>query len=882
VNPASCGSMQATSCHSVWICGLVVAFVGASYPPIADAQVPALPVYLEESHAGSFYFLAQTLPLNEPHTLVLFDAHSDASAIPKSDAIREAIRKVASVEEREAKLSKWRKQGVIQAYNWMEPLMPSPIAEIVWVPMRKLDEAQRVKLENEAREFLDGHEEALPRDAGAFAQRLRVMDFETWLKESATWPGDKRVVASVDLDYFAASKDESLASEVEEVASSVLRMRGLKALCWALSTPWLKSQAQADALLSAALEQSWSISNADVHWEPFVKAGPDRSMMAKLRQRRGEEIPEFHVVDASLKLRTLILQRWKPGQTSVERARLEEMMNDWRSDSFLPTISMSDRAREPDGSYRIEASEPASIVMDPPPTGARVRWWALRASSDVYRVTDVDFGFASDAPRWIQQRRVLLAEAPAMGMLEAKYLTPVLDATHHCGTAQIFAEVIRDGESRYSNVLILRVRATSSKGLRAAWSEQFGLPYIFGSTWITEGRHSGPETGWGADCANFISAGYRAEGWRVPWGSPKDMRSWLEPWQGPVRADDGCVIHFGSHMAALWEDREPMGQLDDGDLIVHQLERVPAVVALAELKKRRRAPEIMRMRSPAREMRLLLGGDVMLGRRVGEAIRQGYNPMEAIADPITKADLAVVNLECALLPSKLEHDPKAPLAAPCTVAALLRDAGVDLVTLANNHSMDRGADGLGATLDALQSSGLKQAGAGPTADEAGKAVMLEAKGKRFAFISVFDVPQPSTVSADQTQLFTTADPGRVITSITQTRSHADVVIVLPHWGREHTSAPSTEQRALAATWMKAGADLVVGSGPHVVQPLEHALCGSVAWSLGNLVFDGPGPTREWHRGALLEITWDADTMRMVRARMIPVDIANDGKVTLTR
>ena len=61
------------------------------------AQAPDLPVYLEESHAGSFYFLAQTLPLNEPHTLVLFDAHSDASAIPKSDGIREAIRKVASV-----------------------------------------------------------------------------------------------------------------------------------------------------------------------------------------------------------------------------------------------------------------------------------------------------------------------------------------------------------------------------------------------------------------------------------------------------------------------------------------------------------------------------------------------------------------------------------------------------------------------------------------------------------------------------------------------------------------------------------------------------------------------------------------------------------------
>ncbi|WP_211325401.1 CapA family protein [Roseimicrobium gellanilyticum] len=846
------------------------------------AAAPSLPVYLEESHAGSFYFLAQTLPLNEPHTLVLFDAHSDASAIPKSDGIREAIRKVASVEERAARLEKWRETGVIQAYNWMEPLMPSPIAEVVWVPMRKLDEAQRAKLEQEAREFLDGHEEALPRDAGAFAQRLRVMDFETWQKESAAWPSDKRIVASIDLDYFAASTDENLASEVAEVAAAVARLRGLEALCWALSTPWLKSQAQTDALMCAALEQSWSITNAAVQWEPFVKAGPDRSMMAKLRQRRGEQIPEFKLDEASLKLRTLILQRWKPEQTRVERERLERMMNGWRGDSFLPAISMSDRAREPDGSYRLEASQSASIVMEPPPTGARVRWWALRASSDVYRVTDVDFGFASDAPRWIQQRRVLLAEGPVMKALDVKHLAPVLDAAYHCGTAQIFAEVIRDGESRYSNVLTLRVRASGSTGLRAAWSEQFSLPYIFGSTWIAEGRRSGPETGWGADCANFTSAGYRAEGWRVPWGSPRDMRDWLEPWQGPVRADDGCLIHFGSHVAALWEDREPLGRFDDSDLVVHQLEGVPSVVSFAEIKKGRRAPEILRMKRPKREVRLLLGGDVMLGRKVGEAIGQGRNPMSAITEQISAADLAVVNLECAVLSEAAAKDPRAPLAAPAKAVTLLRDSGVDLVSLANNHSMDRGSAGLDDTLRALETSRLKQSGAGKDPVDAGKAAIVEVKGRRFAFISVFDDPQPSRAPRGQPQIFTTAEPERIIDAIAEARTQADVVIVLPHWGREHAPGPSAEQRALAASWMQAGANLVVGSGPHVVQPLEHLLGGSVAWSLGNLVFDGPGPSREWHRGALLEVTWDADTMRMVRARMIPVEIGNDGMVMLAQ
>jgi hypothetical protein len=845
-----------------------------------------LPVYIEESHAGSFYFLAQTLPLNEPHTLVLFDAHSDASAIANSDGIREAIRKVASVEERATKLQRWREQGAIQAYNWMEPLMPAPIVEVVWIPARILEESVRARMEQDAQEFLDAHEEGLPRDSGSFAKRLRVMDFEQWLKESVTWKEDRRVVASIDLDYFAATPNDALAREVAEVAASVLRLRGLKALCWALSTPWLKSQAQADALLCAALDESWRIANAEVRWEPFAVAGPDRSMLAKLRQRRGEEIPAFKLEDALLKLRTLVLQRWKPEHTMHDRARMEALIGGWRGDSFLPTIAMQDRAREADGSYRMEAGVPGALIMHPAPTGARVRWWALQASAQVYRVVDMDFGFASDAPKWIHLRPVLLAEGAAMESLDAAKLNPVLDAEHHCGTAQIYAEVIRDGESRYSNVLTVRVRAAGSTSLKAAWSEQFGLPYIFGSTWIDEGRKSGPETGWGADCANFVSAGFRAEGWRVPWGSPRDMREWLEPvGDKPAEAADGCVLHFGSHVATLWEDRAPVGQVTDEDLVVHQLEGTPAVVTLGEFKKGRRVPEILRMRKPAREVKLIFGGDVMLGRKVGVGITQGRDPLEGITAALKDADVAVVNLECAVLPASMESDAKAPLAAPRQALAQLQKTGIDLVSLANNHSMDRGASGLKETLEALPSMGLKQCGAGATADDAAKATILEAKGKRFAFISVCDDgPEASEAKmvGGGPQLATTADQGRIMASITQARGAADVVIVLPHWGREHASGPSAVQHTLAASWMEAGANLVVGSGPHVVQPLEHGLSGSVAWSLGNLVFDGPGPTREWHRGALLEITWDADTMRMVRARLIPVDLANDGTVTPVR
>lgn len=172
-------------------------------------------------------------------------------------------------------------------------------------------------------------------------------------------------------------------------------------------------------------------------------------------------------------------------------------------------------------------------------------------------------------------------------------------------------------------------------------------------------------------------------------------------------------------------------------------------------------------------------------------------------------------------------------------------------------------------------------GAGDDARQALEPVMLEAKGRRLAFISVFDEAD-TTFAGRSPRIATTSSPELVVESITQARKNTDLVIVLPHWGREHAPLPSDEQRALASSWLKAGADLVVGSGPHVVQPLEHGLLGTVAWSLGNLVFDGPGPSLEWQRGALLEVTWDADTLRMVRARLIPTECADDGVVKLLR
>src|SRR5436305_13465781 len=104
----------------------------------ASAAAKVLPIYIEDNHAGTFYWLAQNIDLDQSCTLVLFDAHSDASGIFDSDKIRSALRNVASKQDRQTLLDRWRTKGTVQCFNWIEPLMPAPIEKVIWVPAERL------------------------------------------------------------------------------------------------------------------------------------------------------------------------------------------------------------------------------------------------------------------------------------------------------------------------------------------------------------------------------------------------------------------------------------------------------------------------------------------------------------------------------------------------------------------------------------------------------------------------------------------------------------------------------------------------------------------------------------------------------------------------
>src|SRR5437773_5879682 len=170
----------------------------AASPPAKAAN--GLPIYIEDNHAGTFYWLAQNIDLEQSYTLIRFDAHSDASGIFDSDKIRDALRNVASTQDRQTLLDRWRTKGAVQCFNWIEPLMPAPIKKVIWVPAEKLLASQISEHRQQATALLDGHLEAAPRKSGSLQEAYLVSDFERLEKQIDS---KQQLIVTIDLDYFA-------------------------------------------------------------------------------------------------------------------------------------------------------------------------------------------------------------------------------------------------------------------------------------------------------------------------------------------------------------------------------------------------------------------------------------------------------------------------------------------------------------------------------------------------------------------------------------------------------------------------------------------------------------------------------------------------------
>jgi poly-gamma-glutamate capsule biosynthesis protein CapA/YwtB (metallophosphatase superfamily) len=274
---------------------------------------------------------------------------------------------------------------------------------------------------------------------------------------------------------------------------------------------------------------------------------------------------------------------------------------------------------------------------------------------------------------------------------------------------------------------------------------------------------------------------------------------------------------------------------------------------------------------PLPSTRLVFGGDVMLGRHVGRLARNQRDPefpFRALAPLLVAADLAFVNLESPFSDRGPILDAQMVFKAEPEMIDALRLAGVDVVSTANNHARDCGSYGLEFTLDRLAKSGIAAVGSGRSEDEVRQGVVLERNGVRFGFLAyTYDQANGNYPVADPRVAM--LDIERMREDVGRLRQRTHVVVVSMHAGQEYSPQPNTQQMEFARAAIDAGARLVVGHHPHVVQPAEHYRGGVIFYSLGNLVFD-QFQRKETQQGMLAEVTFRGKHLESVLLRPVRI------------
>lgn len=207
---------------------------------------------------------------------------------------------------------------------------------------------------------------------------------------------------------------------------------------------------------------------------------------------------------------------------------------------------------------------------------------------------------------------------------------------------------------------------------------------------------------------------------------------------------------------------------------------------------------------------------------------------------------------------------------------ILKEMGVDIVSLANNHALDYGKDALIDTFETLDNAGIHYVGAGDTMDRAKAPIYFTVDDKKIAYVAASRVVFAMDWYATDTSpgMIGTYDPALFLESIREAKENSDFVVAFVHWGVERNNYPEEYQQTMAKQYIDAGADAVIGCHPHVLQGIEFYNNKPIVYSLGNYWFGGAtGET------GLLKLYLDPDDT--VRVQMIPAMAKNTYTYMLT-
>jgi len=274
---------------------------------------------------------------------------------------------------------------------------------------------------------------------------------------------------------------------------------------------------------------------------------------------------------------------------------------------------------------------------------------------------------------------------------------------------------------------------------------------------------------------------------------------------------------------------------------------------------------------------LVAVGDIMLSRHVGTKIRQANDttlPFKYTADILKSGDIVFANLESPF------YDQGEPVtegmvfkAEPNTIEGLIF-AGIDIVSLANNHFGNQGNKGMVYTFNWLKGHNILYSGAGELISEAKKCTPIEKNGIKFCFLSYVDMTAtgtPDIYTADDKYpgLNPFYDGTNIESDIANAKKESDVVIVSFHWGTEYQLKQNDRQVSIGRSAIDAGASLVIGHHPHVVEPYEQYKNGYIFYSLGNFIFDQMW-SEETKKGEIATINFKDKEIESVKVTPITI------------
>jgi poly-gamma-glutamate synthesis protein (capsule biosynthesis protein) len=282
---------------------------------------------------------------------------------------------------------------------------------------------------------------------------------------------------------------------------------------------------------------------------------------------------------------------------------------------------------------------------------------------------------------------------------------------------------------------------------------------------------------------------------------------------------------------------------------------------------------------------ILAVGDIMMGRYVGVKInRSGDNThsFEYVWEQLSKPDLTFAQLETPFSPTDFTSEGMILVSQPDTIAGLVK-SGIDIVSISGNHFGDALREGMDYSFKTLTDNNIKYIGAGPDESKAFSDQVIISNGIKYGFINFVNI-MPDSYGAEGDIAGTAwvdfnsiIDREKIINSIQKAENNSDILIVGFHWGTEYTPNPTSTQQEIAHLAIDNGADIIVGTHPHVVQADEVYKDKYINYSLGNFIMDQMW-SEETQEGVLLYI-YTLDN-QIISYNLIPTHVLDYSQVEI--